>query len=88
VVTWWDVHALRHDEPALCQLGSAFQEPGMHVKNVTGIGFTTRWTAQQQRHLPVGHGLFGKVVVNAERVFAAISEILGHRHAGVRREIL
>ena len=48
----------------------------MEVEHVAGVGFAARRTAQQQRHLAVGHSLFGKVVVNHQRRATRIAEIL------------
>ena len=60
----------------------------MEIEHVAGIRFTARRTTQQQRHLAVGDGLLRQIVVADQRVHAAIAEILAHRDAGVRREIL
>ncbi len=60
----------------------------MQVENVTRIGFTARRTTQQQGHLTVGHGLLGEVIINDQRVLAAVAEVLSHRGRGVRRQEL
>ena len=42
--------------------GSTFQQAGVQVEDVAGVSFATRRTAQDERNLAVGYGLFGKVV--------------------------
>ncbi len=56
----------------------------MQVEDIARIGLATRRAAQQQRHLAVGEGVLGEVVVDRERVLAVVEEVLGHRAAGVR----
>jgi len=60
----------------------------MQVEHVAGVGFATRRTAQQQRHLAIGPGLLGQIVVDDQRVLAAVAEVLAHGTAGVRGDVL
>ncbi len=60
----------------------------MQVKHVTGIRLATGGALQHQRHLAVGHGLLGEIVVNDQRVHAVVHEPFAHRRAGERRKIL
>ena len=61
----------------------------MHVEHVAGVRLAARRAAKHQRHLAVGGGLLGQVVVHAERGLALlVHEVLGERAAGVRREEL
>ena len=60
----------------------------MQIEDVTGIGFTTRRTTQQQRDLAVGPGLLGQIVVDDQRVFAAVTEVFAHGTAGVSGDVL
>ncbi len=60
----------------------------MQIENVARIGFAARRAAQQQRHLTIGHGLLGKIVIDDDRVHAVVAEIFAHRAAGVGREEL
>src|SRR5699024_6020906 len=66
----------------------ALEQARVQVEHVTRIGFTARRATQQQRHLAVGPGLLGQVVVDDQRVFAAVTEVLAHGAAGVRRNVL
>jgi hypothetical protein len=59
----------------------------MQIENVARKSLTPRWTAQQQRHLAIGHSVLGQIVVNHQRVTFVIAEIFAHRGAGVRRQI-
>ena len=56
-------------------LGSTFQQAGVQVEDVARVSLATRRTAQDQRNLAVGYGLFGKVVVNDQRMAAGVTEI-------------
>ncbi len=60
----------------------------MQVEDVARVCLAAGRAAQQQRHLPVGVGVLGEVVVHAQRVLAVVEEVLGHRTAGVRRHEL
>jgi hypothetical protein len=57
----------------------ALEQAAVQVEHVARIGFAARRAAQQQRDLAVGHGLLGQVVVDDQRVFAAVAEVLAHR---------
>ena len=49
-------------------LGSALQKTRVQIENVARIGFAARRTAQQERQLTIGDGLFGQVIVNNQGV--------------------
>src|SRR6478735_8274743 len=60
----------------------------MQIEYVAGIGFAARRAAQQQRHLAVGDGLLGQIVIDDDGVHAVVAEILAHGAAGERRDVL
>ena len=60
----------------------------MQVEHVARVRLAARRAAQQQRQLAVGDRLLRQIVVDDERVAAAVAEVLGHRDAGVGREEL
>ncbi len=60
----------------------------MQVEDVARIGLAARRTAQQQRHLAIGHGLLGQVVIGDHGVHAVVAEVLAHGAAGERRDVL
>src|SRR5690606_6237813 len=66
----------------------ALQQARVQVEHVARVRFTARRTAQQQRHLAVGPGLLGQVVIDDERIFAAIAEVFAHRAAGIGCDVL
>ena len=70
------------------ELGGPLEQARVQVEHVAGIGLAARRAAQQQRHLPVGDGLLGEVVVGDHGVHAVVAEILAHGAAGERRQIL
>src|SRR5581483_5123421 len=51
------------------------------------LSFAARWTAQQERDLPIGGRVLRKVVVDAEGVLAVVAEVLPERAARVGGEI-
>ncbi len=55
----------------------------MEIEHVARVGFTSRRTTQQQGNLAIGHGLLGQIVIDDQRVFTAIAEVLAHGAAGV-----
>ncbi len=60
----------------------------MQVEHVAGIGFAARRTTQQQRHLAIGDGLLGQIVIDDDGVHAIVAEEFAHGDAGVGRKIL
>ena len=60
----------------------------MQVEHVTGEGLPSRWAPQQQRHLAVGLGLLGQVVVDDQGVLAVLHPVLAHGAPGVGGEVL
>src|SRR5215472_2433625 len=67
---------------------AALQEPRVQVEHVAGIRLAPRGTAKQQRDLTVRPGLLREVVVDDERVLAAVAEVLAHGAAGIGRDVL
>lgn len=45
---------------------------------VTGVSLTTRGSSKKQRHLSVGNGLLGQVIVDDQSVLAVVTEPLAH----------
>ena len=81
--------AVSEPEPiVLVELGGALEQAGVQIEHVAGIGFAARRAAQQQRHLAVGDGLLGQIVVDDHGVHAVVAEELAHRAAGEGREEL
>src|SRR6266853_3202183 len=70
------------------QLGGAFEQAGMQIEHVAGIGLAARRAAQQQRHLAIGHRLFRQIVVDDDGVHAVVAEVFAHGAAGERRDVL
>ena len=70
------------------ELDRALEQAGVQVEDVARVRLAARRAAQQQRHLAVGVGVLGEVVVDGERVAALVEEVLGHRAAGVGRQEL
>lgn len=49
----------RATSKGIIHFGCSLQQARMQVENITWVGFTTRWTTQQQRHLAIGNSLRG-----------------------------
>ena len=60
------------------KLGCPFQQAAVAIKNVTGIGLATWGTAQQQRHLAIGLGLFGEIVIDNKGGLALVHKRLSN----------
>src|SRR5208282_2116752 len=69
-------------------LRRALEQPRVQIEHVARIGLAAGRPAQQQRHLAIGDGLFGEIVVDDHRVHAVVAEILAHGAAGKRRQKL
>ena len=64
-------------------LGSTLEETRVEIEDITGVGLTTGGSSQKERHLSVGDGLLGKIVVDDEAVLGIVSEVLTDSAAGV-----
>jgi hypothetical protein len=72
-----DVAGLRLDDrqrrqraaaEVVVELDRALEQARVQVEDVAGVGLAARRAAQQQRHLAVGVGVLGQVVIHAQRV--------------------
>ena len=43
--------------------------------SLSGIGLTTWWTTEQERHLAVGNGLLGEIIVDNDSVFPGSTSV-------------
>ena len=69
-------------------LRGALQQTGVQVEDVARIGLTSGGSAQNQRHLTIGNGLFGQVVIDHQGVAAGVAEVLADGGARKRGVIL
>ena len=69
-------------------LSSTLEETRVEIEDITWVGLTTRRTSKEERHLSVGDGLLGKIVVDDEGVLAVVSEVLTNSAARVRSQEL
>jgi len=60
----------------------------MVVEDVSGESLSSRRTPQQQGDLAIGHGLFGKVIVDDQRVLGLVPEVFADAAPGIRRDVL
>ena len=67
---------------------AAFQQAAVQIKHVAGIRFAAGRTLQDERHLAIGDGVLGQIIINDQRVHAVVHEPFANRRAGERREIL
>ncbi len=81
--------AVSEPEPQrVVHLRGALEQAGVQIEHVARIGFAARRAAQQQRHLAIGDGLLGQIVIDDDGVHAVVAEILAHGAAGERRQEL
>ena len=67
---------------------SPLQKPGVEVEDITGVGFTAWGPPEEERHLPVSDGLFGKIVEDDDGVAVVVTEPLSHGATRVGSEVL
>src|SRR3546814_1661614 len=60
----------------------------MQVEHVARIGLAPRRAAQQQRHLAIGDGLLGQIVIDDDGMGTVVAEELAHGAARVGRQEL
>ena len=72
----------------LVHLGGTLEETRVQVENVTGVGLTSGGTTEQQRHLTVGNGLLGQIIVDDDGVAAVVTEPLTHGAASEGSNVL
>jgi len=60
----------------------------VEVEDITGVGFTAWGPPEEERHLPVSDGLFGKIVEDDDGVAVVITEPLSHGATRVGSEVL
>src|SRR3954469_4870679 len=71
----------------LFTLCGAFQQARVQVEDVARVRFATRRTAEQQRDFAVGLRVLRQVVIDAQRVAAAVAEVLAHGAGRVRTDV-
>ena len=73
------------------------EQPAVEVEDVARVGLAAGRAAEQERHLAIRPGVLAEVVVDAQGVLdqalagdldAVLHDLLAHRHARVRREVL
>ena len=61
----------------------------MEIEHVARERFAARRTTEHERQLTIRRGLLRQIVVHAQRRLAfVVHEVLGHRAAGVGRDVL
>src|SRR5690606_22499924 len=68
--------------------GGPLQQTGVQVEHVAGVGFAARGALQQQGDLAVGPGLLGEIVIDDQRILAAVAVVLADGAAGVGGQVL
>ena len=55
----------------------------MQIEDVAGVSFPSGRTTEEERELAISDGLLGKIIIDDQRMAAAVAEELGHRHPGI-----
>jgi hypothetical protein len=63
------------------ELGGTLEKTRVEVEDVTGVGLASGRATEKERHLTVGHGLLGQIIVDDERVLSVVTEPLTDRSA-------
>ena len=72
----------------IVELRGPFEQSCVQVEDVSRISLAPRRSSQEQRNLPVGYRVLGKIIIDHQRVAARVTEIFAHRAAGVGGDIL
>src|SRR5258708_2981702 len=72
----------------VAQARGALQQAAVQVEDVARIRLAARRAADDERHIAVGVGVLGEVVIDDEGIAPALHDLLAHGAAGVRRQIL
>ena len=72
---------------SLLQLRRALEQARVQVEDVARIRLAARRAAEQQRDLAVRLRVLREVVVDAQRVAAAVAEVLAHRARRIRADV-
>ena len=67
----------------LVHLGCALEETRVKVEHITRVSLTTGRSSEEEGHLTVGDGLFGKIVIDDESVLGVVTEVLSNGASGV-----
>src|SRR5258707_2601850 len=59
----------------------------MQVEDITRIRFTARRAADNQRDITISLGVFCQVIVDNQRVFTCLHELLAHSTTGIRGQV-
>ena len=70
------------------ELRRTLEQSAVQIEDVARIRFTPRRSSQQQRHGTVGDRVLGQIVVDDQHVLALVHEVLAHRAACVRGDVL
>jgi len=68
--------------------GGSFEESRVQVEDITWVGFSSWWSSEEERHLSVSNGLFGKIIVHDQSVSSVVSEPFSHGASRVWSEVL
>lgn len=72
----------------LVELGGTLEKTRVEVEDITGVSLTTGGTTEQKRHLTVGNGLLGQIVVDDQGVAAVVTEPLTNGSASEGGNVL
>src|SRR5207244_2960039 len=72
----------------LVEARGALEQAGVQVEDVARVGLAAGRAPREERHLAVRPGVLRQVVVHDERVLPAVAEVLAHRAARERRQVL
>ena len=59
-------------------LGGTLKKTGMKIEDISWVSLTTWWSSEKKRHLSVGDGLLGEIVIDDKGVHSVVTEVFSN----------
>ena len=69
-------------------LGCSLQKSGVKIEDISWVSLSSGWSSQKKRHLSVGDGLLGKIVIDNQSVLSVVSEVFSNGASRVWGHVL
>lgn len=69
-------------------LSCTLEKTRVEIEDVSWVGLSAGGSSQQERHLSVGDGLLGQIVIDDQAMLSVVSEVLTNSAAGIRSQEL
>ena len=58
----------------LVHLSCSLKQTRVKIEYISWVGLTTRWSSEKKRHLTVGNGLLGEIIINDKSMLSVVAE--------------